>query len=52
VYRYVARGTIEERMLDLQDRKRALAAAAFEAQRGGAAARAARMADIRLLMAI
>ncbi|GBF96868.1 helicase-like transcription factor [Raphidocelis subcapitata] len=53
VCRYIARGTIEERMLQLQDRKRALAQAAFDVPRGGReAAREARARDIRLLMAL
>jgi SNF2 family DNA or RNA helicase len=37
VYRMVARDTVEERILELQDRKRALADAAL-ADAGGAAA--------------
>ncbi|KAI8473525.1 MAG: SNF2 family N-terminal domain-containing protein [Monoraphidium minutum] len=49
VYRYIARGTIEERMLELQERKRALASAAFDV-RAGASAREARLNDLRLLM--
>ena len=37
VYKLVAHGTVEERMLELQERKRALAAGVFAAQDGAAA---------------
>jgi hypothetical protein len=43
--------TIEERMLKLQERKRALAAQGFERRRPDEQA-AARIADVQLLMAL
>lgn len=52
VWRYVAADTIEERMVEMQERKRALAAAAFDRQNTAEAARAARIADLRLLMRV
>lgn len=51
VFRYVCRDTIEERMLELQNRKRELAERAFERRRPEAQ-QAARLADVRLLMAL
>ncbi|KAG2491123.1 hypothetical protein HYH03_010567 [Edaphochlamys debaryana] len=51
VYRYVAADTIEERMLQLQDRKRQLAAAAFD-KRSAEESRRMRVEDVRLLMAL
>lgn len=52
IHRYVARGTVEGRMLELQERKRALAAAALALPAGAAreGAREARAAELRLLM--
>jgi superfamily II DNA or RNA helicase len=47
VYKLVAQGTVEERMLELQQRKKALAAGIFEA--GGSAAAALEAADIERL---
>ena len=47
VYKLVAQGTVEERMLELQQRKKALAAGIFEA--GGNAASALAAADIERL---
>jgi superfamily II DNA or RNA helicase len=47
VYKLVAQGTVEERMLELQERKKALAAGIFEA--GGTAASALDAADIARL---
>src|SRR3984893_18224220 len=47
VYKLVAQGTVEERMLELQERKRALAAGIYEG--GGNAAAALEAADIQRL---
>ncbi len=47
VYKLVAQGTVEERMLELQQRKKALAAGIYEA--GGSAAAALGAADIERL---
>jgi SNF2 family DNA or RNA helicase len=47
VYKLVAQGTVEERMLELQQRKKALAAGIYEA--GGNAAAALDAADIERL---
>jgi SNF2 family DNA or RNA helicase len=47
VYKLVAQGTVEERMLELQQRKKALAAGIYEA--GGNAAAALEAADIEHL---
>jgi superfamily II DNA or RNA helicase len=47
VYKFVAQGTVEERMLELQQRKKALAAGIYEA--GGNAATALDAADIERL---
>jgi superfamily II DNA or RNA helicase len=47
VYKLVAQGTVEERMLELQQRKKALAAGIYEA--GGNAAAALEAADIERL---
>ena len=49
VYKLVAQGTVEERMLELQQRKKALAAGIYEA--GGNAAAALAPADIERLFA-
>ena len=38
VYKLIAQGTVEERMLELQQRKRALAAGIYDAAGGAAAA--------------
>jgi SWI/SNF-related matrix-associated actin-dependent regulator of chromatin subfamily A3 len=51
VFRYISRGTIEERMLDLQNRKRELLERAFERRRPEDQ-QAARLADIKLLMSL
>ncbi|GFR51518.1 hypothetical protein Agub_g13934, partial [Astrephomene gubernaculifera] len=52
VYRYVAADTIEERMLLLQERKRQLAAAAFDRRSAEGEGRSAQMRidDVKLLM--
>ena len=47
VYKLVAQGTVEERMLELQQRKKALAAGIYEG--GGNAAAALEAADIERL---
>ena len=47
VYKLVAQGTVEERMLELQQRKKALAAGIYEA--GGSAAASLDAADIERL---
>jgi SNF2 family DNA or RNA helicase len=47
VYKLVAQGTVEERMLELQQRKKALAAGIYEG--GGNAAAALQAADIERL---
>jgi SNF2 family DNA or RNA helicase len=49
VYKLLAQGTVEERMLELQQRKKALAAGIYEA--GGNAAAALAAADIEHLFA-
>lgn len=51
VFRYISRDTIEERMLELQNRKRELAERAFERRRPEDQ-QAARLADIKLLMCL
>ncbi|PNW72987.1 hypothetical protein CHLRE_14g614400v5 [Chlamydomonas reinhardtii] len=50
VFRYVAANTIEERMLQLQERKRQLASAAFD--RSAAESGRMRIDDVRLLMGL
>mmetsp|Transcript_33193 Transcript_33193/g.73381 ORF Transcript_33193/g.73381 Transcript_33193/m.73381 type:complete len:394 (+) Transcript_33193:661-1842(+) len=50
VYRYIAQGTIEERMLDLQEAKRELCKAAFAGRRKPDEVKDARINDVRLLM--
>ena len=37
VYKLIALGTVEERILELQERKRALAGVVFDSESGGAA---------------
>jgi SNF2 family DNA or RNA helicase len=37
VYKLIAAGTVEERMVELQDRKRAIADALFDPERAGTA---------------
>ena len=49
VYRYIASDTLEERMLELQERKRELSAAAFD-RRSAEEDRQSRVEDVRLLM--
>lgn len=49
IYRYVVKGSIEERMLELQEEKRKLMKAAFE-RKVAEDVRAARLKDVRLLM--
>lgn len=48
IYRYVVPNSIEERMLQLHERKRRLMSAAFV--RAAENARAQRLEDVRLLM--
>ena len=50
VYRYVAEGSIEERMLLLQAQKNQLLSAAFERRRSDEERRQMRIDDVRLLM--
>ena len=49
VFRYIAEGTIEERMLEMQERKRDLSGAMFERSRPEDG-RQVRIDDVRLLM--
>lgn len=51
VFRYVAKATIEERMLQLQERKRALALSAFD-RRKPEEGRQMRIDDVQLLLSL